>query len=176
MAEPDPQPSSPDGLLDPTTRGERLAGFIYGTILVLSLIAEGAKAYPDGPGRVAVIVLVTTVVFWLAHTYAYGLGHSVSRGVMFSFDELRHIGRHQASIIRAALLPAAVLVVGAFGLLSASTAFWGAFAVGLVVLAAQGIQFARLERLGLLGTLGIVALNIGLGVVLIGLKVLVSHV
>jgi hypothetical protein len=43
------------------------------------------------------------------------------------------------------------------------------------VLFAQGITFARIERLGLLGTLVVVALNLCLGLVLIALKLVVSH-
>jgi hypothetical protein len=43
------------------------------------------------------------------------------------------------------------------------------------VLAVQGIAFARVEKLGWAGTIGVVAGNLGLGVLLIGLKLLVSH-
>ena len=50
--------------------GERLGGYIYGTIVVLAAMIEGQEAYRDGTGHVALIVLLTTVVFWLAHVYA----------------------------------------------------------------------------------------------------------
>src|SRR5436190_291021 len=46
---------------------------------------------------------------------------------------------------------------------------------GLGVLAAQGITVARVERFGRLGTLGVVAANVSLGVLLVGLKLVVSH-
>jgi hypothetical protein len=39
----------------------------------------------------------------------------------------------------------------------------------------QGITFARVERLGRLGTFAIVATNLVLGTALVGLKVLVAH-
>ena len=39
---------------------ERLGGFVYGTIVVLSVIVAGAKAYPDDTTRIAVLVVVTT--------------------------------------------------------------------------------------------------------------------
>ena len=35
---------------------ERLGGFVYGTIVVLSVIVAGAKAYPDDTTRIAVLV------------------------------------------------------------------------------------------------------------------------
>jgi hypothetical protein len=42
-------------------------------------------------------------------------------------------------------------------------------------LAVQGIRSARLERLGRIGTLVAVALNLSLGLVIVALKVLLSH-
>jgi hypothetical protein len=43
------------------------------------------------------------------------------------------------------------------------------------LLAVQGIIFAHVERLGWFGTLVIVAAYVGLGVVLVGLKLLLTH-
>jgi hypothetical protein len=155
--------------------GERLAGFIYGTIVVLSVIVAGAKAYPHGPGHIAAIVLVTAVVFWLAHVYAHGVGHSVARDEHLSLAELRHIARREGSIVEAALPPVAALALGHFGVISTPASVWVAFGLGLAVLVAEGITFARVERLRLLGTLVVVALNLCLGLALIALKLVVSH-
>jgi hypothetical protein len=161
--------------LQQAATGERLAGFVYGTIVALAVLIAGARAYPDGPGHVAALVLVTSVVFWLAHVYAHALGQSVARNRRLTLAELRSVARHEAAVIEAALLPVAALLLGAIGLLSATAAVWLALATGLVVLAAEGVLFARLERLGWLGTLVIVSVNLALGVVLIGLKLLVTH-
>jgi hypothetical protein len=43
------------------------------------------------------------------------------------------------------------------------------------VLVAVGITFARVERLGRLGTLAVVAANLALGAALVGLKLVVAH-
>jgi hypothetical protein len=155
--------------------GERLAGFIYGTIVVLAVVVAGKRAYPDGPGHIAVLVIVTSVVLWVAHVYAHGLGHSVARNQHISLAELRYIARREGSIVEAAVPPVVALLLGAVGLLSADVAVWAAFGLGLVVLAAQGITFARVERLSWLGTLAVVAANLALGAVLIGLKLLLTH-
>lgn len=138
------------GSLDPASRGERLAGFIYGTILVLSVVVAGAKAYPHSPGHVAALVAVTAIVFWLAHVYAYSLGESVAHSEHLSVSEVRHIAWREATLLGAAVPPIAVLLLGWLGLLTATTAFWGALGGGLVVLAVQGVLFARIERRGLL--------------------------
>ena len=155
--------------------GERLSGFIYGTIIALAVLVAGAKAYPHEAGRIAALVAVTSVVFWLAHVYSHSLAHSVAKDEHLSLAELRHIARREASLIEAAVPLCVALLVGAFGLVSTKVAVWTAFGLGLAVLAVQGIVFARAERLGRLGTLTVVAANLGLGVLLVGLKLLVSH-
>ena len=155
--------------------GERLGGFIYGTIIVLAVLVAGARAYPHDAGHIAALVAVTSIVFWLAHVYAHSLGHSVATDEHLSLAELRHIARREGSIVEAALPPLGALVLGAFGLISTRAAVWLAFGLGLAVLAVQGVVFARVERLGRLGTLAVVAANLGLGVLLVGLKLLVSH-
>jgi hypothetical protein len=155
--------------------GERLAGFIYGTIVVLAVVVAGARAYPHEAGHIAALVAVTSVALWLAHVYAHGLGHSIAHNEHLTLAELGNIARREGSIVEAAVPPVAALLLGAIGVLSTKTAVWVAFGLGLAVLAAQGVAFARVERLGLPGTLLIVAANLSLGVVLIGLKLILTH-
>jgi hypothetical protein len=83
--------------------GERLGGFIYGTIVALSVIVAGARAYPHGPGHVAVLVVVTSFVFWLAHVYSHALGESLARDRRLSVEELTYLARREASMLEAAL-------------------------------------------------------------------------
>jgi hypothetical protein len=156
-------------------RGERLGGFIYGTIVVLAVLVAGVKAYPHEAGHIAGLVAVTSAVFWLAHVYANSLAYSVAQDQHLSLAALRNIARHEAAILEAAVPSLAALLLGAFGIVSTSLAVWIAVVLGLVVLFAQGITFARIERLGRLGTFVVVLVNLGLGVTLIGLKLLVSH-
>ena len=156
-------------------RGERLSGFLYGTIVALSVLVAGARVFKDEPGHIAATVLVTSVVFWLAHVYAQALGHSVARERRITLAELRTVARHEAAVIEAALVPVVALALGALGVISTTAAIWLAFVAGLAVLTAEGLFFARIERLGWLGTLVIVSVNLALGVALIGLKLVVSH-
>jgi hypothetical protein len=155
--------------------GERLGGFIYGTIVALAVIVAGARAYPHDAGHIAGLVAATSVALWLAHVYAHGLAHSVARDEHLSFAELRYIARREGSIVEAALPPLAALVLGALGVISTQVAVWAAFGLGLAVLAAEGVTVARVERLGRLGTLAVVAGNVSLGVLLVGLKLIVTH-
>ena len=155
--------------------GERLGGLVYGTIVVLSVIVTGSKGFPDEPGQVALLAAVTTVVFWLAHVYADGLAFSVRHNKHLSLAELGGIARREAAILVAGIPPEVALVLGAIGLVSEQVAVWIALGLGLGVLGAAGIVFARVERLGRVSGLLAVAANLALGIVLIGLKVLVVH-
>ena len=101
-----------------TAMGERLGGFIYGTVVVLAVVVAGARAFPHEPGHIAVLVVITTLVFWVAHVYAHGLAYSVAHDQHLSLAELRHIARQEGSIVEAGVPPLAALVLGAFGVLS----------------------------------------------------------
>ena len=159
----------------PDAIGERLEGFIYGTIVVLAVVIAGAKAYPNDAGRIAVLAGVSSLVLWVAHVYAHAMADSVAHDRSLTAAELRYIARREGSMLEAALPPIAALLLGAFGIVSTEVAVWLAIGFGLVVLAVQGITFAHLERMSWFGTLLIVAANVGLGVVLVGLKLLLTH-
>jgi hypothetical protein len=158
-----------------TALGERLGGFIYGTILSLAVLVGGAKAYPHNGWKIVLLLAVTATVFWLAHVYADSLAHVLSLDRHLSLAELQRIGRHESSILEAALPPLAAVLLGAFGLISMKAAIWIAYGLGLAVLTASGLIFARVERLGWLATLLVVALNVALGLALVGLKLVVTH-
>jgi len=121
--------------------GERLEGFIYGTIVALAVLVAGARAFPHEAGHIAALVVATTIVFWLAHVYAHGLGRSVARDRRLTLAELRDVARHEWAIVEAAMLPA----------------------------------LPRVERLGWMGTLAVVSINLALGASLIVLKLVVTH-
>jgi hypothetical protein len=163
------------GKLGPSVMGERLGGFIYGTIVVLSVLVAGSRAYPDDAGRIAVLVVVTSTVFWLAHVYAHGVADSISREEHISLPDLRRMARREGAIVEATLPPVVALLLGAVGVLSTDAAVWLAFALGLAVLAIEGVVVARVERFGALGTVVMVAANLTLGLALVVLKLVVAH-
>ena len=155
--------------------GLRLGGFIYGTIVALSVIVAGGRGYPHSPVRIAVLVAVTCTVFWIAHVYAHALGHTVAHGERISLGELKTIARREASIIQAAVPPMVALLLGAVGLVRESVAIWAAFVLGLAVLGIEGLIVARVERLGWFATTLVVAANLALGLFLVALKIFVGH-
>jgi hypothetical protein len=155
--------------------GERLAGYTYGTIIALATVVGAAQAFKHGAGHIAVLVLVTAVVFWLAHVYSDAIADSVTRGQRISWAELGEIAARESSIIEAAVVPVLLLAGGTVGLYSVHAAVWLAFGGGLVVLVTEGLAFARAERLGVVGSLAVVGANLSLGLMLVVLKLWISH-
>jgi hypothetical protein len=68
-----------------------------------------------------------------------------------------------------------MLALGALGIIRDSTAVWLAVGICVLTLAVQGFRYAFLERLGWVGTLVSVAINLALGLAIVGLKVVVAH-
>jgi hypothetical protein len=158
-----------------TALAARVSGYTYGTIIVVSVIVAGARAYPHGAGHVAALVAVTACVFWLAHVYAHALGHSVAHDQRISWAELGFIARREAAIIEAAVVPVGALMLGTLGVLKTATSLWLAIGLGLAALVVQAVRYARIEQLGLFATGVVVAINIGLGLALVALKLFVMH-
>ena len=154
--------------------GSRIAGTVYGTIVAMATLTA-AYATEKHPWRLAVIVVTTSFVLWVAHVYSHGLAESIEERRRLGRGELVAIMRRELGILLAALAPVIMLVLGAAGLFAEKTAVWLAFAVGLAMLGAQGFRYARYERFGLAGTLVAVGLNLALGLLVVALKVEVAH-
>jgi hypothetical protein len=155
--------------------GERIAGLVYGTIVVMGVIAASSSVAQGGAFKIATLVIATTVVLWLAHVYAHSLQVSLTRGERLTAGGIGDVAVHESAILSAAVLPTAALLLGGFEVISDRAATWIALGAGTGVLAAQAIAYARIERLGRLATLTIVVVNLVLGLAIVGLKAAVSH-
>ena len=154
---------------------ETIAGTVYGTIVVMAALTAGGPAFEDHPWRLIVVVAATALIFWFAHVYADGLGESIALGRRLDVPELGAIARRELSILLAAVLPTLALVLGALSVVGHAAAVWLALGVATATLAAQGARYARLERLSRGGTTLVIAVNLGLGLAIVALKVAVAH-
>jgi hypothetical protein len=154
--------------------GPGIASTVYGTIVVMAALTA-AYASEKQPWKLAIVVVSTAMVLWIAHVYSQGLSESIVVNRRLTLEELRGIVRRELGILLAAAAPATALVLGALGLFRETTAVWLAIGVGLVTLAAEGVRFARLERLGPAGTVAAMGLNVALGLLVVALKVAVAH-
>jgi len=160
-------------LLERYLFGDRstIAGTVYGTIVVLSVLAAGGRSYEHQLWRLASIAATSSVVLWIAHIYSHGLGESLTAGRRLNVAEVTAIARREYSIVLAAVLPVAAVVLGAAGLVHEPTAF----GVGIFTLGVQGVRYARLEHLSLTASITTVSLNLALGLALVAVEALVTH-
>jgi hypothetical protein len=153
---------------------DSIAGTVYGTIVVMGAIAAGAGSDPR-PGRLAGIVAGTVLVLWIAHVYAHALGETIQLGRRLDSAELLSVARRELAIVLAGVAPVGALVLGELGVLKPRTAGWVAMGFGLATLLIQGIRYAGVERLSRLGTAVTVGINLGLGLLIVGLKAGLGH-
>lgn len=152
-----------------------IAGTVYGTIVVMATVTAGHQGEATDATRLAVVVGVTVLVLWVAHLYAHALAESIERGRRLDRAELGAVARREWSIPAAAAAPIAMLVLAAFGVLAEQTAVWLALGIGVVTLGVQGARYAALERLGRTGTVVAIAVNLLLGLAIVGLKAILAH-
>lgn len=156
-------------------RRDTVAGTVYGTIVVLAVLAAGADKYKHDLWRLDAIAATSAIVLWLAHVYSHALGESLQAEHRLAPREFAALARREYSVVLAAVPPVVALALGATGVLSATAAIWVAFGLGVVTLGAQGVRYAGLEELSLPATIVSVTLNLALGLALVAAEVIVSH-
>jgi hypothetical protein len=118
-------------------------------------------------------VLVTAVVFWLAHVYAYLLGRDVMRAPTPSAHEVGDALREHWSLVQVVAPLVVVLGLGTVGVVPDRAALVAATAIALVELAAAGGYAAVTRGAGPRGAIVSAATASGLGLVIVLLKALV---
>jgi hypothetical protein len=142
---------------------------IYGLILATSVIAVSREYDASNAGRIGVTVLVTGVVFWLAHVYARVLARSVTQHRMLSRLEAREVLRHDWPLVEVTVPLVLILALGALDVMSDRAAILVATLAALVELAAAGAYAARKSGASLAWTVvsALVAVTLGSAVVLL---------
>ena len=154
--------------------GGGIASTVYGTVVVMATVTA-AYATETNPWKLAVLVVSTVLVLWIAHLYAHGLSESIAHNRRISREDLTAIAHRELGILLAAAAPVAALLLGAVGLLGRSASVWLALGLGLATLAVEGVRYARLEHLGRAATLGAIGGNLALGLLVVALKVGLQH-
>ena len=153
--------------------GQGIASTVYGTVVVMATLTAAYPSQRD-PWKLAAIVAVTVLVLWIAHVYAHALSRSITHSRP-TLSDLGSIAHSELGILLAAALPLGALLIGSAGLVRESAAIWLALATGLGTLTAEGVRYARLERLGPLATIAAVGLNLAMGLFVVALKVVIAH-
>jgi hypothetical protein len=142
---------------------------IYGLILATSVIAVSREYDSSNAGRIGVTVLVTGVVFWLAHVYARVLAGSIAQHRMLGRSQLRKVFRHDWPLVQVTVPLVLILALGGLDVVPDRAAIVAATLVALVELAAAGAYAARRSGAALRGTVvsAVIAVTLGSAVVLL---------
>ncbi|WP_375383836.1 hypothetical protein [uncultured Microbacterium sp.] len=148
---------------------------IYGLILVSGMIVISAQIEGD-PWAAFVTVLVTVVVFWIAHVYSQALAlyarHRVDHNLRRAIGEAMYKARGMLVVAVPALL---LLLAGVTEVIDDDVALTTALVVNVVLLAIVGwIAVARWSP-SLWARTGGAVLTAAFGLILTALKAFVHH-
>src|SRR4051794_23909765 len=107
---------------DTSARAKRVADAVYGTILVLAVVAALSEDHAATPGAILGGALATSLVFWVVHVYAEVLSRRTSGDTMPMWPLLHEAARQEWPLVEAALTPGVPLLLGALGLFGRSLA------------------------------------------------------
>jgi hypothetical protein len=146
---------------------------VYGLILATSVIAVSQEYDATNAGLIAVTVLVTGMVFWLAHVYARVLATSMERHRRLRRAEVEDVLRHDWPLVEVTVPLVLILALGALGAVRDQTAIVLAMLLALVELAAAGAYAAHVRGAGRGEAIFSAVVAVALGSVVIMLKALV---
>lgn len=160
----DAMPSGPPG----TTRGRRRAAGIYGAIVTAAILAAVGDRL--NTRALAVSVVVTLVVYWVAEEYAELLGEQVEGGRLPTWPRVRGSLAATWPMVSASYLPLLALVLARLAGASASVAANAGLAVAIVLLTLHGWSAGRACHLRARQLLATTSMAAGLGLVMVVLK------
>ena len=148
------------------TPGRDYTAAIYGSVLAASVIVGSGNSRDPGP--LAILLLISGVVFWLAHVYAetaaslHGGWHLTAIGTAL---------RHEWPLVFAAVPPAiTLLIAAALPEIGPTEGIWLALFVAILEQQAWGLAAARRARLTGSALTGTVLLNLLIGGLIVALK------
>lgn len=148
---------------------------IYGLILVSGMIVV-SRTLAGASAAVVSTVIVTVVVFYLAHVYAGTLAHmAVADGHGNFAASLRTAARRSSGMLAVALVPVAVLLLGVVKVVDDDTAIWAALGVDVVLLAALGWSAVARWNMNVWARLGSALITAAFGVIVMALKAVIHH-
>jgi hypothetical protein len=125
-----------------------LAGAVYGTIAVAALLAAESARQETYP-RTVTAVVITLLLYWLAHSYSELAGQRLERHEKLTFSALWKTMVHEVPILVGAVLPlTAILIewlVGASLAAAVGAAVWTS---AVIIMAIEVVIGVRAELSG----------------------------
>lgn len=143
---------------------------VYGSVVAGTVVVS---AGPVPPIALAVLLVVSGIVFWLAHVYALTVAN-VHGG--WEFGAIRQGLRKEWPVAFAAIPPAlAALTAAFFPDISPADGAWIALVVAIVEQQVWGYAAVRRSKMTGLAMVRVITLNVVIGLVVVGLKFAVGH-
>ncbi len=143
---------------------------VYGSVVAGTVVVS---AGPVPPIALAVLLVVSGIVFWLAHVYALTVAN-VHGG--WEFGAIRKGLRKEWPVAFAAIPPAlAALTAAFFPDISPTDGAWIALVVAIVEQQVWGYAAVRRSNMTGLAMVRVITLNVVIGLVVVGLKFAVGH-
>ena len=149
-----------------------LAGSVYGTILVSSVIV-GLSQTDLTAGQIMATVAVTGLVFGLAHAWSNALARSASDRQALAVDHVMDGIRHEWPMVSAVLPALVALALAALGVYSVKTGLWVALITNTVLLFCWGAILRHRAGATTFERFMAGSTTAALGLMLVALKVLV---
>ena len=119
------------------------AGLVYGTVTVAALLAA-ESARQETYARTVASVLISLVLYWLAHAYAEYAGHRLVHEEHFTYSGVARVAVHEFAVVLGATVPLLVLLGGwVFGARldhAALAAIWAAAGTIIVLEIVIGVR------------------------------------
>ena len=149
-------------------QGQRRAAGIYGAVITASIMAAAGNSLTTP--ALALSVLITLVVYWLAERYAQVLGEQAACGHLPTWRHIRTALAGSWPIVSASFLPLLALLAARLAGATASTAASVGVVTALVLLTLHGWAAARAAELRGWRLAAATSVAAALGLVMVVLK------
>ncbi|MFC3575125.1 hypothetical protein ACFOZ0_17955 [Streptomyces yaanensis] len=148
-------------------------GGVYGSMLAASVVVGVGSVGPFQRGELVLLLLITGVVFWIAHVHAQLFGARLAQQGLDRRTVL-HVCREEWPIVKAAVPPAAAVAVSPLLGLDLQGTAW--LALSVAVAGQMGWSAAAARHAGASWRLvaATAAVNLLIGLLVIMLKVVVK--
>lgn len=147
------------------------AAAVYGSVLAASVVVSSGDLRT--PIVLSVLLLVSGLVFWIAHVYAATVA-GVHGG--WQYGAIASGMRKEWPVAFASIPPAiAALICGALPNVSVTDGAWAALLVAIVEMQLWGFAAVRSSHLTGRALTRTMLLNVFMGLIIVGLKVGVAH-
>ncbi|MFH8798466.1 hypothetical protein ACH4F6_02520 [Streptomyces sp. NPDC017936] len=149
-------------------------GGVYGSMLAASVVVGAGTLGAFPRVELVVLLLLTGVVFWLAHVHAQLFGARLAQRPL-DRGAVRHACRDEWPIVKAAFPPAAAVAVSPLLGLDTQGSVWLALAVAVAGQVGWSVAAARRAGASARLAVGAGCVNLAIGLLIVVFKLVLKH-